>query len=62
MDPDETLRLLRFHIAQYRLHRTGPLGIAYADEIVAFIETLDEWLTKGGFSPWTTTDTKEEAK
>lgn len=51
MDPNETLRLIRLTAKQYRTDRRGPLATAHADQLVEFIDALDEWLTKGGFPP-----------
>ena len=51
MDPNETLRLIRLTAKQYRVDRNGPLAAAHADQLVEFIEALDEWLTGGGFPP-----------
>lgn len=65
MDPNETLRLLREAVAEYR----RPLPFSDSDEaaqlladLVQHVEALDEWLSKGGFLPsaWERDDEDDE--
>ena len=52
MDPDETLRQLRRAITEYRQATTDPeQKLQAADRVINHAETLDQWLTNGGFSP-----------
>lgn len=54
MDPNTTLARLRAEVASHREHGDGD-----ADALVDTFETLDEWLSRGGFPPaaWTTSST-----
>ena len=47
MDPNETLRELRYLVKEFDFE-----DVPLARDIVERIQALDEWLTKGGFSPW----------
>lgn len=51
MDPNETLRLLRLTIAQLRVDADPDVRQAHAYEIAEYAESLDEWISKGGFLP-----------
>lgn len=52
MDVNDTLRIIRLTVKQYRIERRNPaMAVAYADQLAEHIESLDEWLTKGGFLP-----------
>ena len=50
MDPDETLRRLRELVKETTEEPDNDLANEFADAFQA----LDEWLSKGGFSPWDT--------
>jgi len=47
MDPDATLADIRWTIREYR---EGNLDI-YMDDLIALIDDLDNWLSRGGFKP-----------
>lgn len=51
MDPDETLRQIRLLIKQMRVDESPEIRKQHADDLAELIEALDEWLSKGGFSP-----------
>lgn len=57
MDPNETLRLLRLTIKQYHVDTDPFVRAAHGREIAEYFESLDEWISKGGFLPdaWTRT-------
>lgn len=49
MDPDTTLAQIRELIADQQTH--NELNDTDTDRLVELIDSLDEWLTKGGFLP-----------
>ncbi|MGH8882310.1 MAG: hypothetical protein ACRD0P_34010, partial [Stackebrandtia sp.] len=56
MDPNETRRLLREHLAYLSTHLPDSIGdrdtwIDHAAATCELILALDTWLTRGGFSP-----------
>ena len=53
MDPNETLRQLREYVRALdndELSHCWPDG---RDEVIELFAALDQWMSKGGFSPWT---------
>ncbi len=51
MDPNETLRLLRERVRDYWAEESPIAKLDYADAIAAYFESLDGWLSTGGFKP-----------
>lgn len=52
MDPNETLRQLREYVRAWEndeLLASSPDG---RNEVLELFSALDQWLSKGGFSPW----------
>lgn len=49
MDPNETLRQIREHIADY--WREGNDQVYPAEQALELFVGLDEWLSRGGFPP-----------
>lgn len=47
MDPRETLRRMREIVTATNEKEAG-----YRGELYDLFEDLDEWMSKGGFSPW----------
>lgn len=67
MDPNETLRLLRLTAKQMAVEDTpvggvgtSPTFVQHARDLAEYVESLDEWLSNGGFAPsaWTNDVTK----
>lgn len=55
MDPEQTLREIRYLLDQVKKATDGePADLIYNTyfELHERMVALDEWLTKGGFSPW----------
>lgn len=59
MDPFQTLSLLRLMVARHERLTSEPYGDAdteeymeIADTMCEYFSALDDWLSKGGFSPW----------
>lgn len=52
MDPKACLEEIRLLTERY--YAMGGIGLTDEDEnrLVDLIESLDQWLTNGGFSPW----------
>ncbi len=56
MDPNETLKRIRAMVREW--HEPWPDSYSardadiFFDELIELVEALDEWMSKGGFSPW----------
>lgn len=50
MDPNETLRNIRAIIRE-ELNETDGDRLASLDDLVQLVDSLDEWLSDGGFLP-----------
>ena len=51
MDPDATLREIRARIVSIR-QRAALEGVDYdAEQLVELVQSLDDWLSSGGFLP-----------
>lgn len=51
MDPNATLEALRACLARAREAKDGESWACEASDALAYIEDLDEWLSRGGFVP-----------
>jgi hypothetical protein len=56
MDPDALLDRLFTAVGNWNLHRSSDWG----DEMAECIESLDEWISRGGFLPTAWSQQREE--
>jgi hypothetical protein len=52
MDPKETLRQLRELCRDWQQYGCADNALNFGNEIAEKFEALDDWMKKGGFSPW----------
>lgn len=54
MDPNETLRRLREYVKHYNNGSLADAWATHATDVIELFEALDQWMSRGGFSPWET--------